>query len=280
MLAIAQQLQWIQAPISSFGYYNFNWGPYYIFPAMVTYPVTLTSSSGIYNDIIATHVFALITAIARNLPTFIRQQQGHQWDRGGQMLSLSMKTIGIIGLGGVGKEVARLANAFRMNVVAVDPDPRDLPPYVSSLWPPEDLHQLLSVADFVVLCLPDAPGTRHIISEPELRAMKSTAHLINIGRGNTVDLDVLIQALTEKWIAGAGLDVFGPGFEPLPRDHPLWACDNVVITPHRAGAGTPTARRVTVFLENFRRFTTGEPLFNVVDKQRMVVIGPRFQLTF
>lgn len=280
MLAVARQLQWIQAPISSFGYYDFRWGPYYIFPALVSYPVTLTSASGIYNDIIATHVFALITAIARNLPTFIRQQQDHQWTRGGQMLALSQKTIGIIGFGGVGKEVARLANAFRMTVVAVDPDPRDLPSYVSSLWSPEELHQALSLVDFVVLCLPDAPGTLHLIGESELRAMKPTAYLINIGRGNTVDLKSLTHALTEKLIAGAGLDVFGPGFEPLPPSHPLWACDNVLITPHRAGAGTPTERRVTVFLENFRRFSIGAPLLNVVDKQRMVVTGPRFQLTF
>jgi phosphoglycerate dehydrogenase-like enzyme len=280
MLAVARQLQWIQAPISSFGYYNFSWGPYYIFPALVSYPATLTSSSGIYNDIIGTHVFALITAIARNLPAFIRQQQDHLWLRGGHMFSLSKKTIAIIGFGGVGKEVARLANAFRMTVVAVDPDPRGVPSYVSSHWSPDELHEVMSRADFVVLCLPDAPGTLRLIGESELRAMKSTAYLINIGRGNTVDLQALTQALTEKWIAGAGLDVFGPGFEPLPSNHPLWACENVLITPHRAGAGTPVERRVTVFLENFRRFTLGVPLLNVVDKQRMVVNGPRFQLAF
>jgi phosphoglycerate dehydrogenase-like enzyme len=110
--------------------------------------------------------------------------------------------------------------------------------------------------------------------------MKPTAYLINIGRGNTVDLQALTQALKEKWIGGAGLDVFGPGFEPLPSNHPLWACENVLITPHRAGAGTPAERRVTVFLENFRRFSLGAPLLNVVDKQRMVVNGPRFQLAF
>ena len=95
-----------------------------------------------------------------------------------------------------------------------------------------------------------------------------------------MDLQALTQALTEKWIAGAGLDVFGPGFEPLPSTPPLWGCENVLITPHRAGAGTPVERRVMVFLENFRRFTIEAPLLNVVDKQRMVVHGPRFQLAF
>jgi phosphoglycerate dehydrogenase-like enzyme len=117
-----------------------------------------------------------------------------------------------------------------------------------------------------------------MIGLEELNAMKRTAYLINIGRGRTVELDALTQTLKNKEIAGAGLDVFPPEFEPLPQDHPLWTMENVIITPHCAGHGTPIERRIDVFLENFDRYINEKSLLNLVDKKKMIRIGLGYNL--
>jgi phosphoglycerate dehydrogenase-like enzyme len=275
MLQNAQQLKWIQAPMSSMGTSR---GEYYIFPALQASNVILTNMSGIYSDVISTHVFAFITSFARDFPTFFRNQQDCRWQRNAQTLNLRGLTLGVVGLGGIGTAVAQLGDAFGMRIVAVDPYPREVPRFITQVWPPEQLIQLLHIADFVVLCLPAAPGTEHLIDAEALLAMKPTAYLINIGRGITVDLDALIHAFQEHVIAGAGLDVFPPDLEPLPSDHPLWTMENVLITPHCAGASTPTDRRVDVFLENFKRYLHGGPLLNRVDKTSMIRDGPGYDV--
>jgi D-2-hydroxyacid dehydrogenase (NADP+) len=234
--------------------------------------------SGIYSDVISTHVFAFITSFARAFPTFYRNQQDCRWQRNAQTLNLQGLTLGVVGLGGIGKAVAQLGDAFGMHVVAVDPHPRDVPRFITQVWHPGQLTQLLRIADFVVLCLPAAPGTEHLIDAEALVAMKPTAYLINIGRGITVDLDALTQALQEHVIAGAGLDVFPPDLEPLPSNHPIWTMENVLITPHCAGASTPADRRVDVFLENFGRYLRGDPLLNRVDKTSMIRDGPGYDV--
>lgn len=275
MLQNARQLRWIQAPMSSMGTSR---GEYYIFPALQARDVILTNMSGIYSDVISTHVFAFITSFARDFPTLFRHQGNQRWQRTAQTLNLRGMTLGVVGFGGIGKAVARLGDAFGMHVVAVDPHPRDVPAYVQQVWPPAQLTQLLQIADFVVLCLPAAPGTEQLMDAEAFQAMKSTAYLINIGRGITVDLDALTHALQHHVIAGAGLDVFPPALEPLPPDHPLWTMENVIITPHCAGSATPAHRRVDVFLENFDRYLRGAPLLNQVDKASMIRDGPGYQL--
>lgn len=275
MLQNARQLRWIQAPMSSMGTSR---GEYYIFPALQASDVLLTNMSGIYSDIISTHVFAFITSFVRDFPTLLRNQLHRRWERNAQTMNLRGMTLGIVGLGGIGKAVARLGDAFGMQVVAVDPHPHQVPSCVQRIWPPTQLTQLLSVADFVVLCLPAAPGTEQLLDADAIHAMKRSAYLINIGRGITVDLDALTEALRNQVIAGAGLDVFPPTLEPLPSNHPLWTMKNVLITPHCAGASTPTERRVDVFLENFTRYLQGEPLLNQVDKTSMIRDGPGYQL--
>jgi len=275
MLRNAKRLKWVQAPMSSFGTPS---GQYYVFPELAASEVTLTNMSGIYSDVIATHVFAYITSFARSFPQLIRSQTQQIWNRNVRNINLHGKTLGIVGLGGIGKEVARIGAAFRMRVVAVEPNPQNVPSFVEKVWPPQELKNLLRESDFVVLCLPDAPGTVKLIGANELKEMKRTAYLINIGRGRTVDLHALTEMLKRGLIAGAGLDVFEPGYEPLPEDHPLWAMENVIITPHCAGHGTPSERRVDVFLENFNRYVRGEGLLNIVDKNRMVLAGPGYSL--
>ena len=275
MLENAQKLRWLQAPMASLGQSS---GEYFIFPELVERDVRVTNMSGIYSDIIATHVFAYLTCFARDFPKLIRNQEQRVWNRSVSTFNLKGKTLGIVGLGGIGKEVARLGKAFGMNVLAVDLDPRDVPASVTRIWQPEGLKALLSDSDIVVLCLPDAPGTVNLIAEAELKAMKRGAYLINIGRGRTVDLRALTQVLDAGELGGAGLDVFPPGHEPLPVDHPLWGMERVIITPHCAGIGTPPERKVDVFLENLERYTSGRDLLNVVDKERMVIAGPGYRL--
>jgi phosphoglycerate dehydrogenase-like enzyme len=275
MLRKAKRLRWIQAPISSLGIPS---GEYCIFPELAESDVILTNTSGIYSDIIPTHVFAFITCFARDFPKLIRSQTRGVWDTGIKTINLRGRTLGIVGLGSIGKRVARIGAAFGMRIVAVEPKPQDIPPFVKKVWGAKHLKSLMRESDFVVLCLPDAPGTVNLVGAEGLQAMKTTAYLINIGRGRTVDLDALTQALKNGELAGAGLDVFPPGYEPLPPDHPLWSMDNVIITPHCAGFVTPFERKIDVFLENFDRYMRGEGLLNLVDKKSMILAGPVYTI--
>jgi phosphoglycerate dehydrogenase-like enzyme len=177
------------------------------------------------------------------------------------------KTIGIIGLGGIGGEVAKRAPAFGMRVVAVRAHPeRPKPKYIEQVWGPDGLDDLLKTSDFVVNCTPETPRTRKLIAARQLGLMKQSARLINIGRGAVVDLAALTDALRTGAIAGAGLDVFE--IEPLPASHPLWGMRNAILTPHMASVtDIYPGRRVALFLDNLGRYLRGEPLHNVVDKQ-------------
>jgi phosphoglycerate dehydrogenase-like enzyme len=259
LLAAAQRLRWIQAPRIGL--------EHTIFPALAQSDVVMTNMRGIYSDVIADHVMGYVLSFARGFHTYVRQQLDHSWRRDVPVIHLADATLGIIGLGGIGIEVAHRAAAFGMRVVAVDPRRREAPDTVAALWRPERLDDLLACADFCVICAPHTPETAKMIGAAQLRRMKRTAYLINIGRGIIVDLSALTAALQEGVIAGAGLDVFE--VEPLPADHPLWALPNVIITSHsayRAAGGHIESRRLQTLLDNVRRFADGKPLRNVVDK--------------
>jgi phosphoglycerate dehydrogenase-like enzyme len=175
--------------------------------------------------------------------------------------------LGVIGLGGIGNEVARRGHAFGMRVLAVDVKPRTKPDHVAELWGIDNLDELLAHSDFVVSCVPHTPETEKLIRMPQLRTMKRTAYLINISRGIVVDLADLTNALQTSVITGAALDVYET--EPLPPDHALWRLENVFLTPHMASNfDSPhiLTRRLDVVRENLRRFLAGEPLNNVIDK--------------
>jgi len=264
MLKAARRLKWNQTPIAGLERYIPK------IPEIIEREIVITNVAGIYNEEIATHVFALITALSRDLPTLIRQQDRKIWNvKNIRIVPLLGKTLGIIGLGGIGTEVARRGVAFGMRVIATRAHPeKGKPPFVEKIWGPEGLNNLLRESDFVVICTPHTPQTEKMISAKELRIMKRTAFLINVGRGAVVDLADLTEALRKGEIAGAGLDVFEE--EPLPSDHPLWKMKNVIITPHLAARGLSSLyeeRRVKIFLENLKRFVNGDPLINVVDKR-------------
>jgi phosphoglycerate dehydrogenase-like enzyme len=280
LLAAARQLRWVQSPTASL--------EHYLFPELVAHPCILTNMRGLFSDVIADQVFGYILCFARNLHQYILQQTRGQWAPvGGEKarvpfttgpgvvnaidrahLHLGDATLGIVGLGAIGSEVARRGLAFGMRVLAVDPVRTETLPGVEALWPVERLLDLLAQSDFVVIAAPHTPDTVKMFRRPQFRQMKRTAYLINIGRGAIVDLEDLTAALNAGEIAGAGLDVFET--EPLPAAHPLWSMGSkVILTPHVAGYSPRIAERhLGVLLENIRRFVLGDALQNVVDKAR------------
>lgn len=278
MLAAAPKLRWVQAPTASM--------EKFLYPELVRSRVVVSNMRGIFSDVIADHVFGFILCFAKNFHIYMRQQIRAYWHMLGRVanelpgyggpgevhpsdraaITLADCTLGVIGLGGIGAEVARRGQAFGMTIVGVDPRAASAPPGVSLLRP-DRLDDLLAQSDFVVIAAPHTPETYKLIRRPQLRKMKSSAFLINVGRGVIVDLADLTAALTAGEIAGAGLDVFE--IEPLPADHPLWKMENVIITPHCAAASPRVPERhLATLLENVRRFATGEPLLNVVEKER------------
>jgi D-2-hydroxyacid dehydrogenase (NADP+) len=230
--------------------------------------VIMTSVKGIHATPIGEFVLGLMLMLAKKAPLAFQQKQQKQWQPF-LATTLRSKTVGIVGLGHIGREVARLAKAFGMKVVATrrSAGKSQRARYADRLLPPNRLPELLAESDYVVLTLPLTSETRGIIGDKELRSMKPTAYLINIARGNLIDEAALVRALEEKRIAGAGLDVFAT--EPLPKDSPLWDFSEVIISPHIAGGMEDyVARATAVFCENLRRYLSGRKLINIVDKKK------------
>jgi phosphoglycerate dehydrogenase-like enzyme len=230
--------------------------------------VVVTNLRATYTEHVATHALALVLALARGLPRYAAQQARREWRaywEPGEVLHLPEATTLVVGVGAVGAEVGRLCAAFGTRVGGTDARRTDTPEGFAEVHPAGDLDALLPAADLVILTVPHTPDTEGLLRAERFALMKPSAYLVNVGRGATVDLDDLAQACRQGSIRGAALDVFAT--EPLPPEHPLWGMENVLITPHVAGAG-PYAeeRRLGVFLENARRFAAGEPLVNVVDK--------------
>jgi len=235
--------------------------------------VTVTTSRGHNNALpIAEYVLATMLLFAKSLPQAFRDQARRVFDRREyRPFLLQGKTLGIVGLGGIGSEVARLAKAVGMRVLAtrrsVTTTQRQAQG-VDELLPPSVLHTMLEQSDFVVLSAQWTPETNKIISEPELQGMKPSAYLINVARGELIDQQALITGLRQDWIAGAALDVYEGEFEGPPPEE-LWQLPNVLITPHTsAGTDVQHAKGTELFCENLQRYLRAEPLLNVLDWQR------------
>jgi phosphoglycerate dehydrogenase-like enzyme len=230
--------------------------------------VILTGVSGLHAAPIGEFVMALMLMFAKKTPLAFKMMRARHWQRYPVDL-LRGKTAGVVGLGHIGREVARLAKAFGMKVIATRRSIREpgKARNVDVLLPESQLKRLLAGSDYVVLCLPLTPETRHIIGDAELKSMNRTACLINIGRGALVDEEALIRALDRKLIAGAGLDVTEK--EPLPRESRLWDFENVILSPHVSGGMEDYVLRATeLFCENLRRYLSGRKLLNIVDRKR------------
>lgn len=260
--ARATKLRWIQ-----FGSTGID---HTVFPELLASSVILTNLGGIHTIPVAEHVFAQMLALSRRLDAAMRLQMERRFDRA-QIAStadeLSGKTIGIVGLGRIGLNIARLAGAFGMRVVGTKRNVGGPLPNVDAVYPAEELDEVLRVADYLVLVLPLTQSTRALLGGREFGLMKRGARIINVARGAMIDHDALAEALASGHIAGAALDVFPQ--EPLPPESPVWSLPNVIITPH-TGASTPryAERAFEVFRHNLEAFLTGGEMINVYDRQR------------
>ena len=256
LLAAAPALQWVH--LASAGVDRF------LFPEMVRHAAVMTNARGVAAVSIAEHAFALILAFTRGLPLAFRSQQERRW-AAPSSIEICGQTLGIVGLGRVGREVARRAAGFGLRVLAVDLNPVDRPESVACLWPPERLPDLCAAADILVNCSPLTPQTERMIGREQFARMKPSALFVNVSRGRVVDQDALVEALRAGRLAGAALDVMDP--EPLPPDSPLWEMPNVILTAHSATRSQHFWRRMhELFCDNLRRYVAGQPLLNVVDK--------------
>ncbi len=230
--------------------------------------IILTNVSGIHAIPISEFVIGLMLMFVKDSSACMDLKHKRKWERISPVV-LANKTVGIVGLGSIGQQVARLAKAFGMKVVATRRSARegDRARNVDAMLPPARLRDLLNESDFVVLSVPFTAETSMLMGEGELRSMKRSARLINIARGGIVDEQALVRALREGWIAGAGLDVFAT--EPLPVDSPLWTLPNVFVSPHVSGTREDYVLAATrLFVDNLHRYLAGKRLRNVVNKAR------------
>ncbi len=258
------RLQWVQSSAAGVGSM--------MGPALAASRVVLTSARGVRARAIAEHVIGVTIALARQLPLAIRRQLEHRWaldelESSASTFTLQGRTMGIIGLGSIGLEVARLAAPFGMRVVGTRKRADlPLPEHVHAVMSPGQLPELLGQSDVVVLSAPLTPDTKQLIGRDAVDRMRRGALLVNVGRGKLIDDGEVIAALKDGRLGGAALDVFTK--EPLDPESPYWDLPNVIVTPHTSGAmedyWTPL---VDLFAENLRRFEAGQPLLNVVDKQ-------------
>ncbi len=230
--------------------------------------ITLTNNKIVQGPEIADHALAMLLMLSRNLYALYRNDQQEVWNpRSFHGIELSGKTAVVVGVGGIGTQIAVRANAFGMTVIGVDPQDKPFLPFLKTVVKPDQFDDVLPQADVVFLSVPDTPMSHKMMGAHQFELMKKNSYFIAVSRGGIYDVNGLVKALDEKRLAGAGVDVTDP--EPLPKGHPLWKFPNVVITPHIAGRSDRDAdRMIATIKENIRRFVEGKPLINVVDKQK------------
>ncbi|MGH7318651.1 MAG: D-2-hydroxyacid dehydrogenase [Candidatus Rokuibacteriota bacterium] len=237
-------------------------------PQLVESDVLLASEKGGVGVHLAEHAFALLLGLTRGVHTALRDPDyRHRETIRSQQRELFELTMGVLGFGGTGREVARRALGFRMRLLAIDIEDVPSEPDVEAIWKPARLAELLGAADVVVITLPLTKATHHLFTRDLFRLMRPDAILINVSRGAIVHGDDLLLALDDGLIWGAGLDVTDP--EPLPPGHRLWTHPRVIVTPHTAGGSPRRAERViATFCENLRRLRAGQPLLGLIDKRK------------
>ena len=264
--AQATKLRWIHSPAAAVHLL--------MFPELVKSDVIVTNARDVHGPVVAEHVIALIFALAKRIPDLVRFQQKHHW---GQEALWKMRprpreiagaTLGLVGLGSIGREVAAKASALGMRAIACREHPeKEKPDRVAEVLATSEIDRLLEQSDYVVLAAPLTAETRGLMNSDHIGKMKPDACLINVGRGPLIDHAALGEALRQRQIGGAALDVFEK--EPLAADSPLWDLNNLLITPHSAGLTEKLWERHYVLVsENLARYLEGKPLAAVVDKQR------------
>jgi len=262
----AKKLRWIHSPAAAVHQL--------MFPELINSEVVLTNAREVHGPVVAEHVIALIYALAKKIPEAVRLQQKHiwgqeaMWREGRRPRELADATLGLVGVGSIGREVAKRASALGMSVVAVRQHPeKQKPEGVTTVYSAGALKIFLAQCDYVVLAAPITPSTQRLMNAERLGQMKRDACLINVGRGLLIDEAALSTALRKNQIGGAALDVFEQ--EPLPADSPLWDLDNVLITPHTAGLTEELwERHYRLYSDNLRRYLGGKSLGGMVDKDK------------
>ena len=261
-LTQAKNLSWVQSVSAGV--------EHQLYPEFVQSNVQLTNAKGCYAPAIAEHTIGLLFSLTRKIGGQIRNMGQHQWDGSGDQLEMKNLTMGIVGFGGIGRQIARRARAMDMRIVAAD---------IQGLYQEQigdtcdemlhvdegGLQKLLEQSDVVVCAAPHTPRSQGMFATEQFQQMKPGAYFINVSRGKLVDTDALVAALRSGHLAGVGLDVTNP--EPLPADHPLWDFENVTITSHISGRSQYSWERLqSVFVENVRRYIYGLEMMNLVDK--------------
>ncbi len=261
--ALAENLSWVQSGSAGV--------EHQLYPEFMASDVVLTNAKGCYAPSIAEHVIGLLFSLTRKIGGQVRNMRLHQWGGSGEQIEMKNLTMGIVGFGGIGRQVARRAKAMDMRVVAADIQgfyKEQIGDVCDELYYVYDggLNKLLEQSDVVVCATPHTPLSEGMFGEAQFKQMRKGAYFINVSRGKLVKTDALQAALTSGHIAGAGLDVTDP--EPLPSNHPLWDFENVTITSHISGRSQHSWERLqTVFVENIWRYVHGHTMVNLVDKQ-------------
>ena len=244
-----------------------------IFPELVNSDIVLTNARDVHGPVVGEHVMALIFALAKKVPDAVRFQQAHEWaqqrmfDEHPRVREVAGATVGLVGLGAIGRAVANSAKALGMRVIAVREHPEKGSDGADAIFGPAQIDEVFRRSDYIVLAAPVTDSTKAIASAERLAMMRADACLINVGRGQLVDEAALVSALRNKKIGGAALDVFPK--EPLAADSVLWDVPNLLITPHTAAlTDKQWERHYALFAENLRRYLGGQPLLAVVDKRK------------
>lgn len=264
-IAAAKKLRWIHSPAAAVHQL--------IFPELVHGNIILTNAREVHGPVVAEHVIALIFALAKNIPGSVRLQQDHVWgqqilwDDRPRVREVAGATVGLVGLGSIGRAVAKSAKALGMRVVAAREHPEKGREVADVIFGPAQIEEVFRQGDYIVLAAPVTDNTKAIANAERLALMKPDACLINVGRGPLVDEAAVAAALRERKIGGAALDVFPK--EPLTADSPLWDVPYLLITPHTAALTDKLwERHYVLFSENLRRYLKGQPLLGLVDKQK------------
>lgn len=230
--------------------------------------IVLTNNKIVQGPEIADHAMALLLSLTRRLPRYLAEKPSESLDRRAfDGIELRGKTAVVIGVGGIGMQIAQRAWAFGMSVIGVDPEDKPFSPFLASVVKPDQIDEVIPKADVVFISAPHTQLSHKEMGAHEFDLMKQHSYFIAVSRGGVYDMNGLVKGLDSRRIAGAGVDVTDP--EPLPKGHPLWKFDNVIITPHIAGRSDRDGERmVGTVKENLARFVEGKPLVNVVDKQK------------
>jgi phosphoglycerate dehydrogenase-like enzyme len=260
----AAKLKWVQTMSAGVEAYSF-------WPEFVKSDITLTNCKIAQGPTIADHAMAMLLAHTRGLVRYIPDRTKEEWERGPNdtdgMTELPGMTAVVIGVGGIGTQIAIRASAFGMKVIGVDPKDIPIAPFLSKVVKPNQLNSVLPEADVVFISAPLTPESEGMMGAEQFELMKKGSYFIAVSRGRIYNKQALMKALDSKKLAGAGMDVVDP--EPLPKGDPLWKFDNVIITPHVASrAEGSNQRRREVIAENIGRFARGEELINIVDKEK------------